>query len=266
VSWRRDVLRALPPLMTTLAFFLSLLVEYVVLAGDVGRMNTVFKFYYQVWIFFALASAMTLPAIFQALPRWKTSWRRGWKAAFALLVALSLLYVVTATPQKIRDRFVSTPPTLDGLAFAQNAEYSLRGTNFRLRPDLLAIRWLQDHIEGSPVILEMNLDKTLYSWGNRFSIHTGLPAIAGWSWHQRQQQAAVRENRVDDRIAEVQRIYTTTDIAEARRLLDKYNVGLVVIGELERIYAPAEGLAKFDKMGLQKIYDVEGVAIYRVPR
>ncbi len=266
VSWRHDVLRALPPLMSALGFLLSLAVEYVVLAGDIGRMNTVFKFYYQVWILFALASALTLPAIFSALPAWSRAWRRSWLACLSLLVGLSLLYAITGTPQKIRDRFSPTPPTLDGLAFADAAEYSLRGTNFRLRPDLLAIRWLQDHIKGSPVILEMNLDRMLYSWGNRYSIHTGLPAIAGWSWHQRQQQAALRENHVDDRIADVQRIYATTDIAEARRLMDQYNVGLVVVGELERIYAPAEGLVKFDKMGLEKIYDAEGVAIYRVPR
>ncbi len=68
------------------------------------------------------------------------------------------------------------------------------------------------------------------------------------------------------RIAEIQRIYATTDLVEARRLMDQIQRRLVVVGELERIYAPAEGLAKFDKMGLEKIYDAEGVAIYRVPR
>jgi uncharacterized membrane protein len=256
----------LPPLMASLGFLLSLLVEYVVLAGDIGRMNTVFKFYYQVWIFFALASALTLPAIFGALPTWRRAWRRGWLSIFAILGGLSLLFVLTGTPQKIRDRFAQTAPTLDGLAFADVAEYSLRGKNFQLRPDLLAIRWLQDHVTGSPVILEMNLDRTLYSWGNRFSIHTGLPAIAGWSWHERQQQAALRENHVDDRINDIQKIYATTNIAEARRLIERYGVQLIVIGELERIYAPAAGLAKFEKMGLEKIYNAEGVAIYRVPR
>ncbi len=266
VSWRHDVLRAVVPLMAALGFLLSLLVEFVVLAGDIGRMNTVFKFYYQVWIFFALASALTLPAIFGALPKWKRAWRQAWLVVFSVLVGLSLLFVVTGTPQKIRDRFADTPPTLDGLAFANVAEYAQRGTTFRLRPDLLAIRWLQDHVKGSPVILEMNLGSILYSWGNRYSIHTGLPAVAGWSWHERQQQAALRENHVDDRIADIQKIYATTDLAEARRLIDRYNVGLVVVGALERIYAPAEGLAKFDKMGLEKIYDAEGVAIYRVPR
>ncbi|OAI42861.1 hypothetical protein AYO41_03345 [Verrucomicrobia bacterium SCGC AG-212-E04] len=266
VSWRREVLRVIPVLMTTLAFTLSLLVEYVVLAGDVGRMNTVFKFYYQVWVFFALASAMALPTIFAALPAWKAHWRGAWLGGFGLLVALSALYPITGTPQKIRDRIVKTAPTLDGLAFAETAEYSLRGKNFRLQPDLHAIRWLQDHVKGSPVLLEMNLDRTLYSWGSRYAIHTGLPSIAGWSWHQRQQQAGLQASHVDDRIAEVQRIYATTDLDEARKLIDRYGVQLIVVGELERIYAPPEGLEKFDRMGLEKIYDAEGVAIYRVPR
>ena len=266
VSWRRDVIRTLAPLMAALGFALSLLVEFVVLAGDVGRMNTVFKFYYQVWVFFALASALALPAILAARATWKRRTRFVWGGFFGVLVALSALYPLTGTPQKIRDRFVAIPPTLDGLAFADKAEYSLRGKSFRLRPDLLAIRWLQDHVTGSPVLLEMNTDRTLYSWGSRFSTHTGLPSLAGWSWHQRQQQAGVRDNHVDDRIADVQRIYATTDVEEARRLLNRYGVQLIVVGEVERIFAPAEGLAKFDQMGLEKIYDIEGVAIYRVPR
>ncbi len=266
VSWRRDLRRVMPLLMTTLGFGLSLLVEFIVLAGDVGRMNTVFKFYYQVWVFFALASALALPGILAARTAWKPRWRRAWTGLFALLLALSALYPLTGTPQKIRDRAAKTAPTLDGLAFAETAEYSLRGTKFRLQPDLHAIRWLQDHVTGSPVLLEMNLDRTLYSWGSRFAIHTGLPTIAGWSWHQRQQQAGLLESHVDDRIADVQRIYATTDLDEARRLIDRYGVQLIVIGELERIYAPPEGLEKFSKMGLTKIYDAEGVAIYRVPR
>ena len=266
VSWRRDALRVVPVLLTTLGFGLSLLVEYVVLAGDIGRMNTVFKFYYQVWVFLALASALALPAIFAALPAWKPRWRRAWVGIFAVLVALSALYPLTATPQKIRDRIVKTAPTLDGLAFADTAEYSLRGKKFQLQPDLHAIRWLQDNVKGSPVLLEMNLDRTLYSWGSRYAIHTGLPTIAGWSWHQRQQQAGLLVSHVDDRIADVQRIYATTDLEEARRLLDQYGVQLIVVGDLERIYAPADGLAKFSRMGLRKIYDAEGVAIYRVPR
>src|SRR5262249_25272462 len=109
LSRRHDLLRALPALMAALGFILSLVVEFFVLAGDIGRMNTVFKFYYQVWVFFALASALTLPEIFAALPRWRARWRQIWLGVFGVLVGLSLLFAVTGTPQKIRDRAATTP-------------------------------------------------------------------------------------------------------------------------------------------------------------
>ena len=39
---------------------LTLAVEYIVLKGDIGRMNTVFKFYLQVWILWGIAAAVAL--------------------------------------------------------------------------------------------------------------------------------------------------------------------------------------------------------------
>ena len=39
---------------------LTLAVEIIVLVGDIGRMNTVFKFYLQVWVMFAISAAAGL--------------------------------------------------------------------------------------------------------------------------------------------------------------------------------------------------------------
>lgn len=265
VSRRRDPLAALPFLMAALAFALSILVEYVVLDGDIGRMNTVFKFYYQAWVLFALSSAAALPEIWRALRKAAPRIRRGWVVTFGGLLLLALVYPVTATPAKIADRFVHIAPTLDGLAYMNTAHYQIRNREFALRGDLLAMRWLEDHVVGTPVILEMNTGDVLYSWGSRISVQTGLPSVVGWDWHQRQQQAGILEPRVAQRIADVKLIYNTRSDAVARSLIDKYGIGLVVVGDLERAFAPDAPMNHFARIGLEQIYDAEGTTIYRTP-
>ena len=264
-SRRRDPVRAIPALLTLVGFGLSLFVEFVVLVGDIGRMNTVFKFYYQVWVCFGLAAAFALPELLAAGRKWRAAIKWSWATAFVALLVAASLYPLLGTPAKIRDRFVETPLTLDGLRFAENARYSMEEKEFSLAPDLHAIRWLQDNVPGSPVILEMNTGDRLYSWGSRYAIHTGLPSVVGWSWHQRQQQAGLARSRVEERIADVQTMYRTPDVEQARALMAKYGVHLVVVGKLERIYGTPEGVEKFSRMGLKKIYDRDEVQIYETP-
>lgn len=265
VSRRRDPLAALPFLMAALGFSLSILVEYVVLDGDIGRMNTVFKFYYQVWVLFALSSAAFLPEIWRGMQNATRRVRWSWLAGFGVLLLLALVYPATALPAKIADRFVRIPPTLDGLAYMNTARYQIRGREFALRGDLRAIRWLEDHVVGTPVVLEMNTGDVLYSWGSRISVQTGLPSVVGWDWHQRQQQAGILAPKVAQRIADVKTIYTTRSDALARSLIDKYGIGLVVAGDLERAFAPEADPDKFTRIGLEQIYNAEGTAIYRTP-
>lgn len=265
VSRRRDPLAALPFLMAALAFALSILVEYVVLDGDVGRMNTVFKFYYQVWVLFALSSAAFLPEIWRGMQNATRRVRWSWVAAFGVLLLLALVYPLTGPPAKIADRFVRIPPTLDGLAYMNTARYQIRNRDFALRGDLLAIRWLEDHVVGTPVVLEMNTGDLLYSWGSRISVQTGLPSVVGWDWHQRQQQAGILEPKVAQRIADVKTIYSTRSDATARSLIDRYHIGLVVVGDLERAFAPEAPPDKFTRLGLEQVYHAQGTAIYRTP-
>ena len=264
-TWNRrgDPIRAIPALLTLFAFGISLFVEFVVLVGDIGRMNTVFKFYYQVWVYFGLAAALALPGVIATWRGWSPRVKWPWMVVLAALVGAAALFPILGTPAKIRDRFVATPLTLDGLTFAEKAVYSIENKEFPLGPDLRAMRWLQDNVSGSPVILEMNTGDRLYSWGSRFAVHTGLPSVVGWSWHQRQQQAGLAHDRVEERISDVRTIYRTTSVPLARSLIAKYGIQLVIVGELERIYGTSEGLQKFSRMGFAKIYDQEDVQIYR---
>ncbi|MBC7234724.1 MAG: glycosyltransferase family 39 protein, partial [Chloroflexi bacterium] len=243
---------------------LTMAVEYIVLKGDIGRMNTVFKFYLQVWILWGVVGGAALAHLLPRTERWATMRARLWRTALALLLMGAGLYPILATWGKVRDRWNPLPPGLDGMAYMTKAQYH-DNRPLTLEHDRRAIIWLQEHVVGSPVIVEANTP--LYRWGNRVSIYTGLPAIIGWDWHQKQQRTAVSGVVVDWRLQDLNELYNTHDIVQATRLLDRYQVGLIYVGELEQAYYDPQGLAKFDDMVgsvLDVVYRQGPVTIYRV--
>lgn len=78
--------------MIASGLLLTLMVEIIVLVGDIGRMNTVFKFYLQVWSLLGLSAAVIFGWTLSSLPRWSPGWRLTWKAAVILLSACAALY------------------------------------------------------------------------------------------------------------------------------------------------------------------------------
>jgi len=114
-----------------------------------------------------------------------------------------------------------------------------------LSQDARAIRWMQENVQGSPVIVEANL-RDLYRWGARFSIYTGLPDVVGWEWHQQQQRASLPPSWVSNRIQEIDDFYNTTDLGAAKSFLQKYGARYIIVGQLERNQYPGPGLDKFE--------------------
>ncbi len=136
----------------------------------------------------------------------------------------------------------------------------------RLVYDLEAIRWMQEHVEGSPVVAEVNTDPTLYGWGNRYAMFTGNPAVVGWGFHESQQRSIASETAIPDRIHDVQRLYRTRDPDVAYGLLRRYGVRYVVVGPLERAYFP-RGQRKWalrEGSLWDLVYRNRGTAVYRV--
>ncbi len=137
-------------------------------------------------------------------------------------------------------------------------------TRFPLAADLEAIDWLRTSIGGTPVIAEAQLPE--YHWGARISVHTGLPTILGWQYHQMQQRALLPADVVTRRARDVSDLYRTTDPAAAQAILTRYHVEYVYVGPLERIVYPADGLAKFTRHRSmwRPVYERGGVVIYQV--
>jgi YYY domain-containing protein len=250
---------------------ISIGTEIVVIDGDVGRMNTIFKFYEQVWVLFGVASAVALVQLAGRLPLIRSALlRRFWIAAIVALFVMALIYPVVGTKARVSQRFdQSIPPTLDGTAYMDRATYGDMDDQthvsalLHLATDQAAMTWLQDHVDGTPTILEGN--RPLYRWGSRMSIYTGLPTVIGWDWHQKQQRSGY-QSQIDDRLNDVRTMYDVPNVDQTLALLHRYDVTYIIDGELEQGFYPT-ARAKFDSMVgtyLTVAYDQNGVRIYQV--
>ncbi len=314
-------LRLLVMGMIAMALLLSAGVEIAVLNPDIGRQNTVFKFYLQIWILLALASSFAVWYLAAALaprwvaPRWDSLRQRlravrreppdgapapRWdslrkqlqalerrrsasvvRAAFAagvvLMLLAALVYPIQATRWRVRmdDRFPDPNAqgaaqvaaggfTNNGMDFMQKAVYQDDKGTIDLKYDYDAIMWMRNEVVGSPTIIEGQMP--LYRWGSRFSIYTGLPTVLGWDWHQTQQRGQFA-NLVQERLQDINSFYSTPNASTAEAILQKYGVSYVIVGQVERYYYPAEGIAKFESMAgssLEPVYANAQTVIYHV--
>jgi uncharacterized membrane protein len=275
------------------ALAVTLFVELFALEND--RMNTIFKFYIQVWVVFSVAGGAALAWVWASLPRWSPGWRTAWTSALAVLVAGAVLYTATASAAKVRDRFPAVaaipdsgcspitgmalpyerglpvneqPHSLYGLDYMTWSAYCDHDAFLPLVYDHDAIRWLQDNVIGSPVIVEAQ-SFDLYRMSSRYAWNTGLPDVVGWDYHTRQHNGAIPTEFVTQRGSEIISFYTTASLDEALDFLRRYGAGYVIVGPMEQAYyAATGGLAKFEAMAargdLSVAYQNPGVTIYAV--
>ena len=259
---------------------ITLMVEVVVVRGDIGRMNTVFKFYLHSWVLFALSAAAALGWLLEPVRRWLPGWRISWRVAFTFLIVSAALFTLYGSMAKIKDRWAPTAPhTLDGMAYMPFATYyenypnvsgsSLEeqdGFTMDLSQDYRAIRWMQENIHGSPVIVEANSRK-LYRWYSRFTINTGLPGVVGWEWHEQQQRAVNPPDWVTKRVTDIDQFYTTVDTDITKQFINLYGVKYIIVGQLEQITYPGPGLDKFSAFNdilWNEVYRDANTVIYEV--
>ena len=259
---------------TTLA--VTVFVELFTLQGD--RANTIFKFYIQVWVLLAVVGGAVFAWLLASLSTWSPTWRTGWTAAMAVLVAVAALYTITAASAKMSDRFPSyavsdsgggcaplpgmelpqraglppdqQPHSLNGMDFMSWSVYCDRNSFLPLVYDNEAIRWMQDNVQGSPVIAEAQ-DFDLYHMSSRYAWFTGLPDVVGWDFHTRQHNAAIPTEFVTTRGNEIISFYSVPDINQALDFIRRYGVRYIIVGPMEQaFYGSSGGLGKFELDGL----------------
>jgi uncharacterized membrane protein len=220
----------------------------------------------QVWVLLGLSASLALAWTLSDLSTWNLGWKRFCQATGAILVSSAGLFMLLGVSAKIQDRMASEAPrSLDGLTYMQYALYYERDQELVLNQDYEAIRWLQENVEGSPVIVEAHTGE--YRWGSRITINTGLPSVLGWNWHQRQQREFVPGNDIWGRVTEIQEFYESSDLGLVRNFLAKYEVEYIIVGQLEQAYYPGGGLDLFEEQNgalWEEVFRFEDTAIYQV--
>ena len=183
-----------------------------------ARANTMFKLTYQAYILFGMSMPYAIIRILTAA-----------KKIFAKITAWILLGLLALTcgyfPKAVSDWFgnVFQPGQyrcLDATAFLENS----------FAQDAGAIRWLNENVEGNPVVLEANGES--YSKWERVSAMTGLPTIAGWHTHEWLWRNDLED--IDLKDQDVTTIYTSADAQQVKELIEEYDVSYIFIGSCER--------------------------------
>ncbi|HEU5440548.1 MAG TPA: DUF2298 domain-containing protein [Ktedonobacterales bacterium] len=272
--------------------------------SDWERMNTVFKFYYQVWTLFALGGGLAFAQLASRVfgrstsagertglgvhrtPLQRVSGAEGaraagvgvlrsvWIVALTALVLGCSVFLVEGTQARLADPalWARVQPPPGGL---QPAGLSLDGMAYMrgwYPGDYAAITWMNAHIAGDPTIVEAS--SGVYNWQGRVSVYTGLPAVVQ-EQHEYEQRYP---QEVSARQAAIVAFWSTPDPSAALAFLHEYGVRYVYVGELERTCyikqgdqcMPMDGaaLAKFSALQqqgmLRVVYQNPDVTIYQV--
>lgn len=240
--------------------------------GDAYRMNTVFKFFNQVWVLWGIAAAIALPRIWQGYILQKGARqlvvRTLWSVALTLLLVASSAYLIWGTPARLDQRFPGWRPaigTLNGLDFMREGVFYWPDQNnpMEMRYDWDAIQWLLANVRGNAVIMESSQVAYYREAGSRIASMTGLSGITGM--HEGEQRYG---DVVGQRGALHQEFWSTMDPGRTQQILDELEVDLVYVGPLEHYLHPdgVQMLTQLEAAGLLTLlYANERSIIYAVP-
>lgn len=202
-------------LLILMGALLTLAPEFVFLRDLFGyRINTIFKFYFQVWLMWGIAAAYATVVLWRHL---KIGRRILFQVGMVLILMLSMSYPVMGLWSKT-DGFKPTDGfTLDGTAYLE-----------RSNPDeVAAMTWLRQ----APLGVVAEAIGGSYTQFARMAVNSGQPTVLGWEFHEMQWRGGTEE--MGSRRVDIERMYCTRYWEEAQEILTQYRVRYVVVGVTE---------------------------------
>lgn len=185
---------------------------------EYARSNTMFKLTYQAFIMFGILMGYAFVRLWME----KKHGIRKTIITFGFVCFIGCCFYITTAVHawfgQVWDR--NQYQGLDATAFLEK--------NFA--EDASAIRWLNENVEGTPVVLEANGDS--YSDYERVSAMTGLPTILGWYVHEWLWRGGTEE--LNQRIGIVEAVYTSSEQELVKSILEEYQVEYIFVGRMEQ--------------------------------
>lgn len=211
-----------------------------------NRMNTIFRFHYQVWVFLAVAASYGLYYVSTKAPLHRFNGNivfPVWWAAMIFITAGSLFYPAAAPLNRITQK---TSPTLDGQAYLQPAQREY-------------IQWIKNNVPSNSVIVEA-FGKD-YSEAGRVAQWTGVPTILAWPEHEKIWRGTDRD--FQGRAQDIERIYRSTNVEEIKSTSLKYGAEFIFFGNLELQAYGTQPPARFASIA-DVVFKNEAATIYRI--
>lgn len=237
--------------------------------GGYLRSNTMFKFTYAAFI---MLSICMIYAVLRLMFMENKSGHFSTvtfiiSIVFCFMLLVPAHYTILSLKQRCGTLSRDNYKYLDGTRYL--IDYSSPYNNNVRQGNLVdyynCIEWLNENIEGDPVILEAyGLSYTDY---DIVSAYTGLPTVCGWQTHEwlwryhgivdpetdllvSDPEHDVWDLYLNPRHADIDTMYTSNDTEEVFDLLSKYHVQYVIVGDLERSkYSGVDNTGIFASLG-----------------
>jgi uncharacterized membrane protein len=241
-------------LLILVGALLVLAPEFVFLRDLFGyRINTIFKFYFQVWLMWGIAASYGTILLWRNL---NGVTKIVFQTTMILIIASSMTYPVMGLWSKTNGFKPYDGFTLDGTAYLE-----------RSNPDeASAMEWLKT----APLGVIAEAVGGSYSSYARMSAHTGQPTVLGWDFHEVQWRGGTEE--IGSRRTDIERLYCTNNWSEAENILRQYHIRYIVVGALERSsYGVGSAVcpgglneSKFSQR-MSQVFQIGDTSIYQIP-